>query len=460
MGHAEPVDSEALKSALGQALVAAGLGGDVVDLHRLSGGASRDTWAFALVDGAQRRELILQRARPGGIRTGVGMSGEAELVRAAGDAGVPVPGVVAWSTEPDEIGEAWAITQRLDGETIPRRILRSLGDTGAERLTRQLGEAAAAVHGIDRARVPHLHDDDQVTQFRELLDAVGEPSPAFELGLRWLEEHRPEPVEAQVVHGDLRLGNLIVDDDGLRAVIDWELAHIGDPTEDLGWPCVRAWRFGADPPVGGFGDRETFYAAYEAASGRAVDRERAHWWEALSTLKWGVMCILQAQTHLGGVNRSVELAAIGRRVCENEYDLLLLTHPHLPETTGSSETDASEVAPPTGLQGRPTATELVESVREYLRGDVLDATEGRVQYLARVAARSLEVVERELEQGAAAEAAHAERLAELGVGDEAELAAAIRGGSLTDRVDMVESAVWAAVQSKLAIANPGHLAQD
>ena len=322
MGHAELVDAPSLQSSLGEALAGAGLGGEVVRLERLSGGASRDTWAFSLVDGPARRELILQRARPGGIRTGVGMSGEAELVRAARDAGVPVPAVVAWSTEPDAVGEAWAVTERLEGETIPRRILRSLDEAGAERLTRQLGEAAGAVRGIDPERVPHLHREDQVVQFRDLLDAMGQASPAFEMGFRWLEDHRPDDVEPAVVHGDLRLGNLIVDDDGLRAVIDWELAHIGDPTEDLAWPCVRAWRFGGPGAVGGFGDRDTFYEAYESASGIPVDRDRTHWWEALSTLKWGVMCILQAQTHLGGVNRSVELAAIGRRVCENEYDLL------------------------------------------------------------------------------------------------------------------------------------------
>ena len=462
MGHAELVDAPSLQSSLGEALVGAGLGGEVVELERLSGGASRDTWAFSLVDGLARRELILQRARPGGIRTGVGMSGEAELVRAAGDAGVPVPGVVAWSTEPDAVGEAWAVTERLEGETIPRRILRSLDEAGAERLTRQLGEAAGAVRNIDTERVPHLHREDQVVQFRDLLDAMGQPSPAFEMGFRWLEDHRPDDVEPAVVHGDLRLGNLIVDDDGLRAVIDWELAHIGDPTEDLAWPCVRAWRFGGPGAVGGFGDRESFYEAYESASGISVDRDRAHWWEALSTLKWGVMCILQAQTHLGGVNRSVELAAIGRRVCENEYDLLALTHPHLGDGGPGESADAGEdrVARGTGLHGRPTAVELVEAVREYLRADVIQATDGRVQFHARVAANALAVVERELEQGPAAESAHAEQLADLGFTDEADLAAAIRSGSVDDRAEAVGSTVWAAVQSKLAIANPDHLIDD
>jgi aminoglycoside phosphotransferase (APT) family kinase protein len=439
-------------------MAARGLDGDAVDLDRLSGGASRDTWAFDLVVDGLSRPLILQRSRPGGIRTGVGMHGEAELVRAAGDAGVPVPEVLAWSTEPDDIGEAWAVTERLPGETIPRRILRASDEAQGAVLTRQIGQAAAAIHQIDPVRTPHLHGADQVGQFRELLDAVGWPSPAFEIGLRWLEERRPDPVEHRVVHGDFRLGNFIVGEDGLRAVIDWELAHLGDPMEDLAWPCVRAWRFGAEPEVGGLAGRDLLYGAYEEATGTVIDRQRTHWWEVLSTLKWGVMCMIQAQTHLGGVHRSVELAAIGRRVCENEYDLLRLIHPHLGDHEGDDAgPTAAGARNATGLQGRPTAAELVASVREYLRNDIVEATDGRLQFHARVAANVLAVVERELELGPDGERSHQERLAALGVNTEKDLAAAIRAGALEDRAGEVDEAVWTAVTTKLAVANPSHL---
>ena len=76
------------------------------------------------------------------------------------------------------------------------------------------------------------------------------------------------------MHGDFRHGNLIIGPDGVRAVLDWELAHLGDPMEDLGWICVNSWRFGEiDKPVGGFGTREELFAGYEAA-GRRVDPER------------------------------------------------------------------------------------------------------------------------------------------------------------------------------------------
>jgi aminoglycoside phosphotransferase (APT) family kinase protein len=126
-----------------------------------------------------------------------------------------------------------------------------------------------------------------------------------------------------VVHGDFRLGNVMVGDEGLRAVLDWELSHVGDPMEDLGWLCVRAWRFGSEHPVAGIGDYDTLLDEYQKASGLPADRDALRWWEVLGTLKWGIMCMLQASAHLLGFSRSHELAAIGRRVCENEYDILL-----------------------------------------------------------------------------------------------------------------------------------------
>jgi aminoglycoside phosphotransferase (APT) family kinase protein len=164
---------------------------------------------------------------------------------------------------------------------------------------------------------------DQLQQLRSMFDALGEAHPAFELGFRWLAANRPpSAVGDRVVHGDFRLGNLMIDADGLAAVLDWELPHRGDPMEDLGWFCVKAWRFGATPPVAGVGEYEELFEAYEKASGRPIDPGAVRWWELYGTLRWGVICILQASTHLTGASRSVELAAIGRRVCENEYDLL------------------------------------------------------------------------------------------------------------------------------------------
>jgi aminoglycoside phosphotransferase (APT) family kinase protein len=307
--------ADALEGAVGA--------GPVTGLRRLSGGASRETWSFA----AGERPLILQRSRPGGARR-AGMAAEAALLRAARAEGVPVPAVVVSDAEAPggALGDSWMVVEHVAGETIARKILHEDYALARAVLAGQCGTALARIHRIPPGSIPGLTGGDQVAQLQAVLDAVGEPHPAFELGFRWLDRFRPAPSrpEPAVVHGDFRLGNLIVGPDGLRAVIDWELAHTGDPLEDLGWLCVRAWRFGEEPHVGGFGRVDDLVTAYAGESGTDVDRDALAWWEVLGTLKWGIICAMQAHTHLTGTVRSVELAAIGRRVCEVESDLLRL----------------------------------------------------------------------------------------------------------------------------------------
>jgi aminoglycoside phosphotransferase (APT) family kinase protein len=299
-------------------------GSVVEDVVRLSGGASRETFAFDVVRDGAREAMILQRQRPGeAMRSNGGVATEAALLRQAWTCGVPVPELVASGGPDSPLGASFLVTRRVEGETIARKILRDDAYAAARpKLASQLGAALAALHRIPAATAPDLDEIDQVDQYRAVLDALGEPHPAIELGLRWLDRNRPPSDRTTVVHGDFRLGNLIVGPDGLRAVLDWELAHLGDPLEDLGWLCVRAWRFGESKPVGGFGHYDELFGSYAAASGTKVDAEVVRWWEILGTLKWGVMCIMQASSHLSGLSRSVELAAIGRRVCENEHDLL------------------------------------------------------------------------------------------------------------------------------------------
>jgi aminoglycoside phosphotransferase (APT) family kinase protein len=451
-------------------------GAEVTGLRRLSGGASRETWSIDAARGDGRPvPLILQRDRPGAVRTGGGMGTEVALLRAARAAGVPVADVITAHTDgpTSPLGAPFMVVERLEGETIARRILRDDEfAAGRPRLAAQCGRALAAVHAIPTGAVPGLVEQDQVAQYREVLDTLGEPHPAFELGFRWLDANRPPPTRKAVVHGDFRLGNLMVGPDGLRGVLDWELAHLGDAMEDLGWLCVKAWRFGGAKPVGGVGDYADLYDAYAAAAGVPVDPDVVRWWEVLGTLKWGVMCIMQASSHLLGMSRSVELATIGRRVCENEHDLLLLLPTGSGEHTGSARgpsgpaplpvggpSAAGAPAPAVGSppHDRPTAAELVEAVREYLERDVMSGTEGRLQFHARVAVNALGMVERELALGPAMSEAHAARLAYLGVADEAGLASAIRSGSMDDRYDDVVAAVGDTVRDKLRVANPKYL---
>ncbi|MCU1393668.1 MAG: putative phosphotransferase [Ilumatobacteraceae bacterium] len=300
---------------LAHALSTALAGAVVDDLQRLSGGASRETWRFV----ADGRTLIVQRQRGGDGRD---MGAEVGVLRAARAGGVPVPAIVATS---DHDGGSFVVLEHIEGETIARKILRD--DTFARArtsLTHDCAVALARLHAIDPATAPGLLGVDQVHQYRVALDDLGRAHPTFELVFRWLERHRPPARPPAVVHGDFRLGNLMVGPDGLRSVLDWELAHLGDPVEDLGWLCAKAWRFGSALPVAGVGEYAALLDAYSAASGTPVGLDELRWWEVLGTLKWGVMCIVQAEAHLSGASRSHELAAIGRRVCETEYDLLTM----------------------------------------------------------------------------------------------------------------------------------------
>ena len=291
---------------------------EVSGLHRLSGGASRETWRFRADD----QDLVLQRVRQG---TPIGLRGEVSVLSAAFDAGVPVPELVIDGSGRDDLERPFMIVRAVEGETIARKILRD--DTFArarEILPTQMGTALAQLHRIDPACVPDLEEEDQIKRYRQAMDAMGEPHPVFEAAFRWLEQNIPASGDVRVVHGDFRLGNLMVNEEGLVAILDWELAHLGDPMEDLGWVCVRAWRFGGDQPVAGIGTYKALFDAYERESGIRPDVDVVRWWEILGTLKWGIICISQAHTHLNGIVRSHELAAIGRRVCENEYDLIEL----------------------------------------------------------------------------------------------------------------------------------------
>jgi aminoglycoside phosphotransferase (APT) family kinase protein len=298
------------------------VGGDITELRRLSGGASRETWSFDLRRaGGDPEPLVVQLVRAGIPRSSMAI--EAELLRAAHAAGVPAPRVVAASDDPAVLGLPFIVLERVEGQTIARRILRD--DAYAAVRPRLVGQCAAALarlHAMPPEAVGGLDEPDQLELWAGILHGLDDPHPAFELALRWLAAHRPPPGRTALVHGDFRLGNLVVGPAGLASVLDWELAHRGDPLEDLGWLCVRAWRFGAAAPVAGLGSYAELARSYEAAGGDRVDLAALHWWETLGTLKWGVMCILQARRHLDGTERSVELAAIGRRVCENEWDVL------------------------------------------------------------------------------------------------------------------------------------------
>jgi aminoglycoside phosphotransferase (APT) family kinase protein len=301
---------------------------------RLSGGASQETWSFDIVHADGNIGAILRRAPQGygaAPSRAAGLNAEAVLMQLAHSAGVPSPRVLHVLQPQDDLGTGF-IMQRVEGETIPRKILRDEQFAQARpKLARQLGKVLAGIHGLALPKLPELRRMTAAKEIAELARdyrSFGWPRPVFDLALRWLRDRDPgPPQEVTLVHGDFRHGNLIIGPEGLRAVLDWELAHTGDPMEDLGWICVNSWRFGEiDRPVGGLGSREELFAGYETA-GRRVDPERVMFWEVMGTLRWGVMCCGMMQRFRISPEHSIERAMIGRRSSETEIDLLRLLAP-------------------------------------------------------------------------------------------------------------------------------------
>lgn len=403
------------------------------NLVLLTGGASRETWSFDAIDGAGARvPLIMQRDR-GGSSLGVPFAVEDELLAAAAQAGVPIPEIVVPASGCTALGDA-RITRRLEGETLAPRIVRGEEFAAVRpRLTGQMATALAAIHSIPVTAAPGLKDDDALVQIRFGLDMLEVVSPAFELALAWLEDNRPPDTRHGVVHGDFRVGNLMVDASGLVAVLDWELAHLGDPIEDLGWLCVRAWRFGGPGVVGGIGDLSELLAAYSSAAGVEVSPEHVHWWMIAGTLRWGLICAVQANQHLSGRVRSVELVTIGRRIAENEHDLL--------DLLGVPPVDPERELPLVD-QGMSNAAELLTAVRSHLTDRVMPKLAKGDAFKVRVATNALAIVERELAQITPTE---------FDI-DEPALAARIRAGEKLDAAELAD--VRAAVAARIAIANP------
>jgi|YelNatPaOPRAMG01_1025707.scaffolds.fasta_scaffold00970_9 aminoglycoside phosphotransferase (APT) family kinase protein len=310
----------------------------IENLRRMPGGASREIWSFDAImkshEGTVRRAMVLRRD-PGQHKIDTNRRHEFLVLRAAFEEGLPVPEVFWFSEDPAELGAPFFIMAKVEGETIARRLLRDdMYARARAAMPAQLARILAGIHRIDPAR--HKLDflaapgpNAALTEIQRYEDTFRklalEPHPAFELAFRWLYAHVPKTPRTTLVHGDYRIGNVIFGPEGVRAILDWELAHLGDPLEDIGWMCTRAWRFGADHnPVGGLGQREDFFRAYEEASGIPIDRESAHFWEVFGNLKWGIITISQARTHLDGFVHSVELASIGRRTVETELELLNL----------------------------------------------------------------------------------------------------------------------------------------
>jgi aminoglycoside phosphotransferase (APT) family kinase protein len=324
------LDAAALLTALTALAPKLTRGGTAVQgLTRLSGGASQETWAFGVSDDTDtRHRLILRRCPIEGPRNqeAIGLTTEAALISCALDYGVAVARVVHVCQPGDGLGDAF-IMGFVEGETLARKILRDDAFVSARAaLTSQCGGALARIHAMPLLKgLPSSDGVNQLQRYRDIFQGFNVNRPIIDLGFTWLASRAPPPIAPTLVHGDFRNGNLIVGPDGLAAVLDWELAHIGDPREDIGWICVNSWRFGqSHKRVGGFGDLDALLDSYEAAGGQTFARDDIAWFQALGSLKWAIMCLIMYQAFETGADPSIERAMIGRRTSEAEIDLLNL----------------------------------------------------------------------------------------------------------------------------------------
>jgi len=388
----------------------------LVSAERLSGGASQETYQLNIETTQGEMSLALRRA-PGGEVVEVspghpGLATEALLMSSARAAGVPEPEVFHVLSDADDLGDGF-IMQWLDGITLGARVVRSTELAAIRpKLAFLCGEILAKIHAIDLQatgldrKLEIISPYDYVHQTWDRYKLFATAQPMIDYAGRWLLDNIPEGFEPALVHNDFRNGNIMFAAQGVVAVLDWEVAHIGDPMRDLGWICTNSWRFGrSDLPVGGFGRYEDLFAGYESVTGVVVDRQRVKFWEVFGSFWWAIGCLGMAEHYRTGPDKTVERPAIGRRSSECQVDCVNLLIPG-----GVTLVDA-ELA--TANLDMPRTDELLTSVRDFLRDDVMQQTQGRTNFLARVAGNSLDIVLRDQQVGSVARDEELTRLSRL-----------------------------------------------
>jgi aminoglycoside phosphotransferase (APT) family kinase protein len=379
---------------------------EVVACERLSGGASQETYRILVKTKAGEVRHAMRRSPGGMIVENVvghpGLATEARLMQVAREAGVPEPEVHYLLVPEDGIGEGF-IMQWIEGEALGARINRSEKFTQLRpKLAYACGEIMAQIHGIDlttsglNEKLDRVSPEQFVRQTWERYQVLETPQPMIDYAARWLLDNLPENYTPSLVHNDFRNGNFMVSPDQIVAVLDWELAHIGDPMRDLGWICVNSWRFGSSDPVGGFGSYEDLFRGYESVSGKAVDASAVKFWEVFGSFWWAVGCLGMAEHYRNGPDKTVERPAIGRRSSECQIDCVNLLIPGAVSVLKAPDQTADV--------DMPRAEELITSVRDFLRQDVMTSTQGRTNFMARVASNSLDIVLREWQLGEIAKA--------------------------------------------------------
>jgi len=418
-----------------------GAGGELAEVQRLSGGASMESWAFAY--GGE--EFVLRRLPSGlspdddGLR-GVPLATQADIIELARTAGVTAPEVRGRLNPDDGLGEGF-IMIKAEGETLPHKILGNPEFAEAEsRLTAQCAKELAAIHQIPMnpllQSLEYLSPVELIRMQKEKYHEIGGQIPIYEYAFHWLEQNAPGASDNYLVHGDFRMGNLMIDKEGLTAVLDWELVRLGDPVQDLAYLCTPSWRFGHyEKAAGGFDSAESFLQAYAEASGTQVDPDRFRFWLIYSTLWWGVACMVMGQIWRSHGDRSLERTVIGRRVSEVEIDLALLFEEILPESLATplnwSVPDQRDVTGETGYG------ELLAALEEWNTAQVLPGLTGHDKFQSRVAGNALGIARRQTEWGPGYRDAARARLAAIGY-DHRQLCGGLSNGDIA----ITDPAVW------------------
>ena len=385
MGDATP---DQLIEGLARACARAGLSAPS-DLTRLTGGATMESWRFSCGD----EQFVLRRApslafmedRP------FGHDVEAAIIRAAHAVGVTAPEVVAELEPDDGIGSGF-VMRALPGTPNPKQILE-MQDPSA--LLKQAARDLARIHSLRREdlpeAVPVMDYRQAIADLRSQFEEAGGDRPIIALGLKWMEDNCPDPVEPVLNHGDYRMGNLLAQDSKLTGVLDWELAHFGDRHEDLAFGCMAVWRFHRyDRPALGLGSLEDYFAAYEAEAGVTVDRERFRYWLIHRTVWWALGCLRMAKIWRSGEDRMLERVVISRRTSEQELDLLLMLEEDAPREEREAIGTWSFVEPP---QGEASNGELAQAVLEWLE-TIKPLMQGHDRFQHAVARNALSMIAR------------------------------------------------------------------
>ena len=401
------------------------------NLKRLTGGANMETWAFQCAG----QDLILRRTPAGATLNDEGvdrisLKEEAALIQTAEAAGVKAPAVVGVLTPEDKAGDGFIMT-RLPGEALPQRLFKDPRyDAALTTLPRAFAEQLARIHNVTPP--DFLARQSTKTALQKLYSRYVQYNalnPVFETAFRWLFDNLLAEKEQTLVHGDFRMGNLLVTEEGLSGVLDWELAHVGDPVQDIAYLCAPSWRFGRyEKTVGGVGDIDDLLEAYGRESGQSVDLDRFNFWLVFGTLWWGVTCLTMVDIWRSGVDKAVERLVVGTRVSEVEVDLLLMLE-------GILDIDAShtvELSSPGQVShdGESQPAEIVSAVREWIAADIARSLEGDALFRALVAANALAIVQRRFDGRVENEAAEKSRLSDLGL-THGELCERIADGSVT-----------------------------